>query len=261
MEKNYLLSKDYNKMKELANVCIKIDENRGECYWYLGIAEIFLGEQEEGKKHIQESKDKYYGNPAYIQLAAAYLSQKNYKDATVAYQNLVAIYPQNASYHSVLALLYREVGQYERARMEAMDVFRLRPEDPEIIAVIRLLLGINPNDLSLHSSLATIYKQLGRKEEMRKELLILASAYQQAIAKNPKNPYNHFSLAGIYKELEEYDKAYREAILTIESDPDSIKKVEGFIQLLPAKFLDAYGEYLRSNPDKYFKAYGKYPDK
>jgi len=259
MEKNYLLAEDYKTMEKMAKDCIKIDSNRGECYWYLGIAQIFMGDQQNGKKNIEFSK-KNYGDPSYLQLGIAYISQKNYIEAAKAYEILASIYPKNASYHATLALLHKETGNFERARGEAVRVFELQPENQETVPFIKLLLGLNPNDLRLHSSLASIYKQLGRKEEMKKELLILVSAYSQFVSRNYKSPDNHFALATIYKELEEYEKAYQEALLTIKLDSDYTAKVENFLQSLPPKFLNEYGKWLRKNPDKFFKAYGRYPE-
>ena len=54
LEKNYLIAEDYITMKVLAEDCIKIDPGLGECYWYMGVAEIFMGDQVNGKKHIIE---------------------------------------------------------------------------------------------------------------------------------------------------------------------------------------------------------------
>jgi len=65
-EKNYIIAKNYQAMEKTANDCIKIDSSNGQCYWYLGIAEIFLGDQVNGKKHIQESKEKSSITPPYI---------------------------------------------------------------------------------------------------------------------------------------------------------------------------------------------------
>ncbi|MDO8529978.1 MAG: O-antigen ligase family protein [bacterium] len=215
LEKNYMLAEDYQSMVTVAKDCIKIDPGNGECYWYLGIAQIFMGKQIEGKKNIQLSKEKNYGNPHYLQLGVAYMSQKNYKDAADAYSILTSIYPDNAGYHATLAVLYKEIKNYERARMEVMKVFELQPENPETLEFVRLLLGLNPNDVNLHSSLAFIYQQLGDNEKTTKELLIIKSYYLELIAKDPKSPDSHLSLAIIYQGLEDYKNSFKEAVIAL----------------------------------------------
>ncbi|MEK7124406.1 MAG: O-antigen ligase family protein, partial [Patescibacteria group bacterium] len=142
MEKNYLIERNFEEMKKAAGDCIAIDSSQGVCYWYLGIAEIFSGDQENGKKHIEESLQKGGFAPPYIQLGGAYISQNNYKDAFDVYHILTASYPENASYHAVMAFLSREIENYDRAFTEAYKVFVLRPDDNEVIEFMEELLSL-----------------------------------------------------------------------------------------------------------------------
>lgn len=235
IEKNYLIAKNYEAMKKIAYDCIKIDSNYGECYWYLGIAEIFLGDVANGKIHAKEGAQKRSATPAYIQLAVAYLSQKDYTDAIDAYELAIVSSPPNASYHAALAFLYRKVGRYAEAGQEAIKVFNMEPENKDVMEFIQALLGLSPNDPNLHSSLAYIYNKTGKTEKARQEYLIVKSYYEQALAYNPKNPDYHFSLAGVYNELKEYEKAYREAITTEKLNPKLRTKVSSLIYNLPDK--------------------------
>ena len=261
MEKNYMLAEDYQSMEKIAKDCINIDFSYGECYWYLGIAQIFMGNQEAGKKNIELSKEKHYNDPPYLQLGIAYISQKNYKDAADAYHQLVAVYPDNASYHATLAVLYKEIKNYGRASMEAARVFELQPENLETIEFIKVLLGLNENDPTLHSSLAFIYKKLGMEKEYKEELLAIVYIYQQLIYKNPNSFHHHLNLAHAYRQLEEYEKSVKEALLAFKLAPNRKEEVEYFFSLIPPKFLDAYGKYLKDNPELFFKIYGHYPEK
>ena len=229
MEKNYIVAEDYQAMKKIAEDCIKIDPGVGECYWYLGIAEIFLGDQENGRKHIQESKEKNYNNPAYLQLGVAYISQKNYKDAAEAYHMLTAIYPKNASYHAVMAFLSQKIGDYGRAGAEALEVFKLQPNNKEAVKFLESLLGLNANDISLHTSLVYVYKQLGEEEKAKQELLTIKSIYLQLIANKYNASHNHFSLAGVYKELGEYENSFKEAMIALKLSPESREEIVSFI--------------------------------
>jgi len=244
IEKNYLLENDYQTMETVAKNCIAIDDSQGECYWYLGIAEIFLGDQENGKKHIQESLDKPHSNtPAYLQLGVAYISQKNYKDAVWAYDMLVGVYPNNASYHATLAFLLREIGDYERANKEAIKVFKLQPENKEIIQFIQLLLGQRPNDPNLHVSLAFIYRESGEEEKSHQELLIVKSLYLQLIAQDYEKSASHLGLAKVYKELGEYEKSFQEALIALKLRSAFKVEVESLIQTeLPSIYWDKYNQ-------------------
>ena len=219
-----------------------------------------MGRQEEGKKNIELSKEKHYNDPPYIQLAAAYLSQKNYKDALGIYQTLIGLYPKNVSYHAVLALLYKETGQFDRARLEAIEVFKLNPENPETIEFIKSLMEFKPGDITLHYVLVDIYKTLGNQEKLKEEFLVIASIYKQLIASNPlQNSHHRLSLAYVYKELGDYQKAVDEALIALKLAPGGIKEVEEFFKLMPPEYLKKYEDYLRSNPALFYKVYGNLP--
>ncbi|MBU4480125.1 O-antigen ligase family protein [Patescibacteria group bacterium] len=242
IEKGYIIAEDYQTMKKIAYDCIDIDSSYGQCYWYLGIAEIFLGDQENGKKHIQESLERG-SSPSYIQLGVAYISQNNYKDAADAYHMLTAIYPENANYHAAMAFLSREIGDYSRARRETLEVFRLQPENKEVLIFLERLLGLSPNDPALHFSLAYIYARIGETEKANQEYLIVKSLYLQAVAKYPEDPDYHFSLAGVYKELGEYEKAYQEALIAEKIDPGRFHNV--VMDLISSLHGDYWEKYLR----------------
>lgn len=240
VEKSYIVAEDYQTMKKIAYDCIAIDSSYGQCYWYLGIAEIFLGDQQNGKKHIKDWEERGAINPIYLQLGVAYISQKNYKDAADAYHMLTVLYPENVSYHAVMAVLSKEIGDYSRAGQEATTVFKLQPENKEALKFLEQLLGLDPNDVTLHSSLAYIYNQIGETEKARQEYLIVKSFYSQAVAKYPKSADYHLNLARVCNELGEYEKAYQEAMLAYKLDPDFYTLVTNFIGNLPDNYWDRY---------------------
>ena len=241
MEKSYIMAEDYPAMKKIAEDCLKIDLNYGQCYWYLGIAEIFLGDQENGKEHIQRSQEGGAVTPPYLQLGVAYISQKNYKDAAEAYR-MATVYndDKNASWYAVLAFLYKQTGEYVKAGEQAIKVFELQPENKEVIEFFKQLLGLSSNDPSLHSSLAYIYNQIGETEKARQEYLITKSLYLQAVAKYPKEATYHFNLASVCKELGEYEKAYSEAVLAKKINPGFEAVVLDFLYTLPENYIERY---------------------
>lgn len=233
--KTYYLIKNYPAMEQNSKDCLKISEKFGGCWWYLGIAEIFQGRQEDGKIHIAQAQ-KLGFDPSIFQLIEAYLSQKNYKDAIPIYAQIVRDNPENANYHANLAFLYRQIGDYENAGGEAIKVFKLQPDNKEAQAFLEQLLELNPNDPNLHTSLAYIYTQIGETEKARQEYLILKSFYSQLIAKEPNRTDYHYSLALIYRELKEYEKARKEALIVLElskDDPATVEKVNAFLDTLP----------------------------
>lgn len=256
MQKSYLLTKDYTAMEKLMEGCIKIDSENKECYWYLGISQIFLGDQENGKKNIEVSKEKGYGRPPYIQLAVAYISQKNYEDAAKAYEQLIFYYPQNASYHATLALLYKKIGEYEEAGKQAVEVLRLQPDNKEALTFAKGLIGFSPNSTELHYSLAYIYEQVGDSEKAKQEYIVLKSIYLQLISQNYYHSEYHLQLAGVYKKLTDYENANREALLTVKISPGMRNSVEKLIsEDMPEKY---WADYLNSEDYKnYWKSQNK----
>lgn len=254
--KNYMVAEDHQPMKKASEDCVKIDPSQGECYWYLGIAEIFLGDQENGKKHIEESLGRGGFGPLYIQLGTAYISQKNYKDAADTYRTITAEHPENANYHAVYALLSREIGDYYMAGAEAVKVFELQPNNVETKDFLIGLLRLSPNDPGIHSSLAFVYRKLGQEEKAKEELRLVISYYSQLAAKNPEKYFYHFNIAAAYKELGEYEKAYQEALLTEKSvrnlerktDPNFYEKeIRELIQSLPGNYWKKFLNFLEEN--------------
>ncbi|OGZ65405.1 MAG: hypothetical protein A3C50_03635 [Candidatus Staskawiczbacteria bacterium RIFCSPHIGHO2_02_FULL_43_16] len=239
MEKSYLIAQDYPAMEKTAHDCIAIDPRFGECYWHLGVAQVFLGNQLEGKKNVELAVKNGYEKPPYKQLAIAYMSQKNWKEAVLAYEQ-VPIYYENkeeaASIHAVLAFLYDKAGDYVKAGESALEVFKLQPENPETIPFIKLLLGKRPNDSILKSSLAFIYLQPGPQQELSKAKAI----YLQLAADYPANASYRWELAKICYQLKQYDQAWRHALAILGINPKAREGVEEFIKTLPAEYWQSY---------------------
>src|SRR3989344_5370397 len=176
-----------------------------------------------------------------IEMEKNYLIAKNYQDAAEAYR-MATVYndDKNASYYAVLAFLYKQTKEYEKAGKAAMRVFELQPENKDAMDFLEQLLGLSPNDPSLHSSLAYIYKQTGKTEKSRQEYLITKSLYEQAVAQYPKEGTYHFNLAGVSKELGEYEQAYYEAVLAEKIDPGLKNNVLDFMYTLPENYIERY---------------------
>ena len=232
MGKSYLIAQDYSAMQKIGQDCIAIDSRFGECYFYLGLAQIFLGDQEDGKKNTDLAiQNGYNYNPMYKQLAIAYMSQKKWKEAILAYEKLR---PANdassaASYFATLAFLYDKAGNYQKAGQTALEVFKLQPENPETLIFIKLLLGKRPNDPILNSSLAFIYFKPGPEQELSKARAI----YLQLFNNDPKNTEYLSYLIQIHHQLKEYELTYLRAVQLIQLNPPSKKGMEELIKTLP----------------------------
>ncbi|OGZ66523.1 MAG: hypothetical protein A3C58_01470 [Candidatus Staskawiczbacteria bacterium RIFCSPHIGHO2_02_FULL_34_10] len=242
MGKSYLIAQDYLTMKKIGQDCIAIDSRFGECYFQLGLAQIFLGDQENGKKNIDLAiANSYNYNPMYKQLAVAYMSQKNWPYALAAYQKFSTLdetlYPvAAASYYATLAFLYDKAGDYEKAGLTAIKVFNLQPDNPETLTFIKLLLGKRPNDPILNSSLAFIYFKPGPKQELSKARAI----YLQLFNNDPKNTEYLSYLILIHHQLKEYELTYLRAVQLIQLNPPSKAGMEELIQTLPSEYWERY---------------------
>lgn len=127
-ERSLVLDRNYEAVTPVAQECFKIYDKSGPCHWYLGIANIFLGNQEEGTKQIEASENLgYSGNLGY--LAEAYLSQKNYSGLKDIYSWLADKHPDVFQYHAYLAFAYKMLGEYRGARAEAIEVMRLGTDE------------------------------------------------------------------------------------------------------------------------------------
>ena len=63
-----------------------------------------------------------------LDLATAYgTTSEDYPKLTQIYQELVSAEPFNAQYHASLALAYSKIGQYQKARDEAMIFLKMMP--------------------------------------------------------------------------------------------------------------------------------------
>lgn len=132
--KHHLVSQNYQNAKEKAGICIDLNPELGDCYWFLGISEIFLGNKNEGEAALKKAEERGYpvlSLSALNQLAEAHTSANNYQELVRVYMELIKIKPSDFRYHATLAFLYRNLGSFERAREEARRVLELSPESRE----------------------------------------------------------------------------------------------------------------------------------
>lgn len=129
--KTDLLTGEYQKAKEKAQKCIDLNPKLGECWWLMGLINISLTEDKKAQENINIAGEKgypIYSKDSFLQLAKVYAETKNYQKLIGTYQELIKIRPSEPRYHSSLATVYKELGQFEKARQEALIVLELAPE-------------------------------------------------------------------------------------------------------------------------------------
>lgn len=127
----YFAYGDYKKMEESSTACVKTNPTLNSCYWYLGLSEILLGKTEQGKKDIETAKNMDYEwetQPRLSQLALAYTKTGNIKEIAPIYENLLKIDPDNVQFKATLAFVYKELGEYKKAKEMALEILKSSPE-------------------------------------------------------------------------------------------------------------------------------------
>ncbi len=123
---------DYQEMEVRAKTCIALNPNSADCWWQLGLAQIYLQQFDEAKVSIQKAEERNYRTDAPIplnQLVDAYAATKNYQELVVIYQRLIIYDHLNAQYHASLAFVYKALGKYTEARQEVKRFLELAPND------------------------------------------------------------------------------------------------------------------------------------
>lgn len=228
--KHYMVAEDYQAMKASSQDCIAIDPEQGPCYWYLGIAEILLGNQENGERHIAESWAKHYNDPPYLQLGVAYARQKNHKGSAEVFEKLVAIHPDNALYSIHLAYAYHAMGEIEAGADAMKTAFFLQPGRPEIMPFINQLIKAYPDNVHVRYALADLHKALGDREAYRQDLVGIIAICQRLVIKNPADRSSRFAMAYAYKELGEIYHARKQVLQAFISGSDAARHVASLLE-------------------------------
>jgi putative inorganic carbon (HCO3(-)) transporter len=129
--KNDLITGEYQKAKEKAQKCIDLNLQLSDCWWLKGLSNIYLNEFEEAKENIETAGKRGYpirSEDSLLKLAKVYVETKNYQKLLEIYQELIEIKPANPEYHASLAIVYREIGDFENARKEIKKALELAPE-------------------------------------------------------------------------------------------------------------------------------------
>lgn len=141
----YLLWGKYNEAKEISAECIKLNPNLGSCWAQKALTNIVLGELDQAKENLEKARQRIFDikSKAFLLrlLKAHTLLIKSFKETKInyyqplvdIYQRLIIIEPNNFQYHASLSYVFRTLGQYSKARKEALRVLELSPESKQSV--------------------------------------------------------------------------------------------------------------------------------
>lgn len=118
---------------------------------------------EIAKEIIKHNRNNMYSNVAHFYYAEALYKQGRNEDANIAYENTIK------KCRAVSLANPRAVDSY---MIRALSMHRLG-KDEESLEMIDYVIDISPETAHLHAAKASVLKDMGREEEMRKEIEIV----------------------------------------------------------------------------------------
>lgn len=138
---------NFSQAQEIVDQCLKISSQYPDCWW--ARAEIYLksGNISKGSEIINSSldmglfdfPDHSYTDPyirnAIVEFINFYNINKirDYNLLARLYQKIIIVEYESFQHHASLAYVYKELGQYQKAREEAAIVLKLSPESKPIV--------------------------------------------------------------------------------------------------------------------------------
>lgn len=117
----YLNKKDYKKAVDAFKKAVELNPEVGVSWWYLGLTQIELKENNEGAKSVKEASARGYqsGEQDILRLVNLYLNLNDHVMIADLYEKLVELKPNNPKYHASLASAYARLGKIDDAVAEA----------------------------------------------------------------------------------------------------------------------------------------------
>jgi O-antigen ligase/tetratricopeptide (TPR) repeat protein len=128
-----IVSNNFQKAKEYSQKCIDINKNYGDCHLELAISQIYLNDVDSAKQNIQTAseKTKIDTEDKLLDLSQAYEHIGDYESLVPIFEKLIELKPNDVQNRSTLAFVYSQVGQYKKAREQALKVLELSPESKD----------------------------------------------------------------------------------------------------------------------------------
>ena len=119
----YLNQKDYKKAADTFKKAVELNPEVAISWWYLGITQIELKENNEGAKSIKEALARGYqfgdNEQDILRLLNLYVNLNDYAIIADLHMRLVELKPNNPEYHASLASAYAKLGKIDEAVAEA----------------------------------------------------------------------------------------------------------------------------------------------
>ncbi|OHA66511.1 MAG: hypothetical protein A2672_00230 [Candidatus Wildermuthbacteria bacterium RIFCSPHIGHO2_01_FULL_49_22b] len=134
LAQTYRLTGQYKKGQEVVDKCLALRPNLKDCWQERVLMSIVQGTMDRGFEALAEEAKNHgiavQGDaPFLFQFIQAYGAQpeRYKKDLMRAYEQLTRAVPDIFQYHAVLAGLYRDIGEREKAIKQLQEMWRLSP--------------------------------------------------------------------------------------------------------------------------------------
>ena len=119
-----LSQKKYDEAVGMFEKALELNPEVAQSYWFLGISYAKTGELEEAIKYIEQAAEKGYDYKKsvsnIIRLIDIYSQLGDYYKIIDLYEAGIELQPQNAQWHTSLAVAYAKVGDYDKAVESAL---------------------------------------------------------------------------------------------------------------------------------------------
>lgn len=136
--KTHINQKNYKSAEESANSCIQTFPDSWDCWWLRAIIKVASNDLKGAKEYLKIAQEKgypIYDASAQEELLNAYVAIKDKNSSTEYYKDLKAIYeklieygPNNFQWRASLAFVYKNLGEYAKAKEQALIMLKLKPE-------------------------------------------------------------------------------------------------------------------------------------
>jgi O-antigen ligase/tetratricopeptide (TPR) repeat protein len=135
MKLDFLRGK-YEEAARKGEECIRYNANFRECYWQTYLAYVYLKDEKKAGVYLKITEMMY--NPmksktSLLELVNACITAEDYERLVEAYEALIRLEPENIQYIASLAVAFKEAGETEKAREQALKVLELSPESKKSV--------------------------------------------------------------------------------------------------------------------------------
>ena len=212
---------------DLLRHCVSIDSTRSEAYYYLAQYYSVLKQRDEAMNCLKKARTLEPDNDIYLEtLANAYISQRQYKDATKELEHLyekntdrseilgmlVQLYEQQEDYDSAIKALTRletVEGKSERLSYAKSNFYTQKGDKQAAISEMKNLADQFPNDNNYRCLYANTLYLNGQKKKA-------VGIYEKVLREEPDNRNAQLALLAYYGDKKDTVKVdeYIERVLT-----------------------------------------------